>query len=198
MSTLLHIKTSILGEHSQSIQLAERYIAQWQQNNPTGQIIERDLIAEPVPHLDAPRMAALRAPNEPPTAEQAEVIAYADGLLDEIKQADQIVIGLPLYNFGVPSQLKAYFDHLARAGVTFSYTETGPVGLIEGKQVVAFATRGGLYREQGADFQVPFVQQFLGFIGLTDVKVIYAEGLAMGDVADAALSNAHSEIAALA
>jgi len=197
MATLLHIQTSLSGDAGQSVQLAERYIDQWQQKHPGGEVIVRDLIAEPVPHLDVERMAALRAPDENPDAAQQAIIDYADQLLAEVKQADQIVIGVPLYNFGVPTQLKAYLDHLARAGITFSYTENGPVGLIEGKQVVLLATRGGMYRDSGADFQIPFMKQFLGFIGLTDVDVVYAEGLAMGAQAEQSLSDARGHVDSL-
>lgn len=194
MTTLLHIKSSLFGDAGQSSQLAERFIAQWQQKHPQGRVIVRDLVGEPIPHLDAARMTALGTPAEQRNADQQAVVAFADQLLDEIRQADQIVLGLPLYNFGVPSQMKAYFDHLARAGVTFQYTENGPVGLIDSKPVVLFATRGGLYRDSGADFQVPFVKQFLGFIGLSEVEVIYAEGLAMGEQSEQALAQARSAI----
>jgi len=194
MATLLHIKSSIFGDAGQSAQLAVRYIAQWQQKHPAGELVERDIIADPVPHLDAERMQAFGSDADTRTQSQQAILDYADTLLAEVKAADQIVIGVPLYNFGVPSQVKPWLDHLARAGVTFSYTENGPVGLIEGKKVVLLATRGGMYRDQGADYQIPFMRQFLGFIGLTDVEVVYAEGLAMGDHAEQSLSQARGEV----
>jgi len=109
------------------------------------------------------------------------VVDYSDALIDELRAADTIVLGLPMYNFGVPSTLKAYFDHIARAGQTFKYTEKGPVGLLTGKKAIVFATRGGLYAGTPLDSQTEYVRTFLAFLGITDVKFVYAEGLAMGD-----------------
>ncbi len=197
MSTLLHIQASVFGNDGQSSQLAARYISQWQQKNPEGRVIVRDLVGEPVPHLDGERVGAFFTPEEHRSEAQQSVVDYSDSLIDEIRQADEIVLGLPLYNFGVPSQMKAYFDHLARAGVTFAYTENGPVGLLEDKPVRVFATRGGLYRDTGMDHQVPFLNQFLGFIGLTSVDVIYAEGLSMEDHKEQSLADARGQVDAL-
>ena len=121
----------------------------------------------------------------------------ADQLLHELQQADEILLALPYYNFNIPAQLKSYFDLLARAGVTFKYTEQGPVGLIEDKPVRIVATRGGQYQAQGNDYQLPFVKQFLGFIGLTQVEVIYAEGLAMSDQSESALFAARQQLSAI-
>src|SRR5713226_9744130 len=134
MKTLLQIRTSIFSDGGQSSRLAERFVAAWRESNPGGQVIVRDLALEPVPHLDAARFGAFLAKPEDRTEEQAAVVAYSDELIDELKAADVIVLGLPMYNFGVPSMLKAYFDHIARASVTFRYTEKGPVGLLGGKQ----------------------------------------------------------------
>jgi FMN-dependent NADH-azoreductase len=123
------------------------------------------------------------------------VVDYADALLDEIRNADTIVLGLPMYNFGVPSSLKAYFDHLARNGVTFRYTESGPVGLLGGKKVYVFATRGGVYAGTPADSETAFVRAFLSFIGLDDIEFVYAERLNMGeDSKQTALQAAQDEI----
>jgi FMN-dependent NADH-azoreductase len=127
------------------------------------------------------------------------VVAYSDALIDEIKQADVVVIGLPMYNFGVPSQLKAYFDHIARAGVTFAYTETGPVGKLTGKKVYVFAARGGQYSGTPADTQTGYVRDFLAFLGMTDVQFVYAEGLAISPQSkEAGLAKAAAHIARLA
>jgi FMN-dependent NADH-azoreductase len=109
------------------------------------------------------------------------VVGYSDALIAELKAADTIVLGLPMYNFGLPSQLKAYFDHVARAGVTFKYTEKGAVGLLGGKKAYVFAARGGLYAGTLADTQTAYVRDFLAFLGITDVKFVYAEGLAIGE-----------------
>ncbi|MGH8764912.1 MAG: FMN-dependent NADH-azoreductase, partial [Burkholderiales bacterium] len=118
-----------------------------------------------------------------------------DGLIDELRRADTIVLGLPMYNFGVPSTLKAYFDHIARAGVTFRYTETGPVGLLTGKKAYVLATRGGLYAGTPRDTQTAYVRDFLAFIGITDVEFVYAEGLAIGEASKtASLAKARESI----
>ena len=192
MATLLHIKTSLFGDNGQSAQLANSFVEKWQAENSDGVVIERDLASDPVPHLDAYRITALNSPAEERDADQEAVVSLADALLAEVKSADTIVIGLPMYNFNIPSQLKSWFDHLARAGVTFHYTEQGPVGLIEDKPVYLVATRGGLYAEQGQDFQVDFVKQFLGFIGLKDTRLVLAEGLAMDTHRDQSLEQARA------
>lgn len=192
MATLLHIKTSLFGDNGQSAQLAKSFVEKWLSENSDGVVIERDLASDPVPHLDAYRVTALNSPAETRDADQDAVVAFADTLLAEVKSADTIVIGLPMYNFNIPSQLKSWFDHLARAGVTFHYTEHGPVGLIEDKPVYLVATRGGLYAEQGQDFQVDFVKQFLGFIGLKDTRLVLAEGLAMDTHRDQSLEQARA------
>ncbi len=153
------------------------------QQQPGG---ERDLARDPVPHLDAERFGAFIAKPEARTLKQDALVAYSDGLINELKQADVIVLGLPMYNFGVPSALKAYFDHIARAGVTFKYTEKGPVGLLTGKKAYVFATRGGLYEGTPRDTQTTYVRDFLAFLGIADVQFVYAEGLAMGDANKAA------------
>ncbi|NRP53092.1 MULTISPECIES: FMN-dependent NADH-azoreductase [unclassified Marinobacterium] len=192
MATLLHIKTSLFGDNGQSAQLAKSFVDKWLDENSDGVVIERDLASDPVPHLDAYRVTALNSPAEERDAEQSAIVEFADALLAEVKSADTIVIGLPMYNFNIPSQLKSWFDHLARAGVTFHYTEEGPVGLIEDKPVYLVATRGGLYSEQGQDFQVDFVKQFLGFIGLKDTRLVLAEGLAMDTHRDQSLKQARA------
>lgn len=195
MATLLNIKTSLFGDQGQSAQLAAEFSERWLRENENGTVIERDITAAPVPHLDAERMTALNTPEEARDTTQQSIVDYADALLAEVNQADAIVLGLPMYNFNIPSQLKAYFDHLARAGVTFQYTETGPVGLIEDKPVYLLATRGGLYADQGQDFQVRYVEQFLGFIGLHDTRVVLAEGLAMDSHREESLKNARAALA---
>jgi FMN-dependent NADH-azoreductase len=126
-------------------------------------------------------------------------VAYSDALIDELARADVIVLGLPMYNFGVPSQLKAYFDHIARAGVTFRYTEKGPVGQLTGKKVYVFAARGGIYAGTPMDTQTSYVRDFLRFIGMVDVEFVYAEGLAISPQSkNAGLANAAAEIVRLA
>jgi len=176
---VLQIKSSVFNGHGQSSRLATEFVTELRHQNSRVEVIERDLVAEATPHLDAARAGALFAKPEERTAEQKAVVAYSDALIAELRDADVLVLGLPMYNFGVPSQLKAWFDHIARAGVTFKYTDKGAVGLVTGKKAYVFAARGGVYGEQ--DFQTQFVRQFLGFIGITDVEFVYAEGLAMGE-----------------
>jgi FMN-dependent NADH-azoreductase len=142
-------------------------------------VIKRDLAGEPVPHLTAERFGAFITKPEERSAAQQAVAAYSDALIDELKRADVIVLGLPMYNFGLPSMLKAYFDHIARAGVTFRYTEKGPVGLLTGKKAYIFAARGGLYQGTPLDTQTGYVRDFLRFLGIADVEFVYAEGLAI-------------------
>jgi len=183
MSTLLQLNTSLFSTGGQSSRLAEEFVAHWRANHHRGEVIVRDLAREPVPHLSAERFAAFLAKPGERTPEQQAVVDDSDALIDELKRADVIVLGLPMYNFGVPSTLKAYFDHVARAGVTFRYSEKGPVGLLTGKQAYVFATRGGFYNGTDADTQTAFVRQFLGFLGITDVTFVYAEGLAVSEAA---------------
>lgn len=199
MTTLLKINASLFSTQGQSSQLAERFVAARLAAAPGLKVISRDLGAEPVPHLDAARFLSFLAEPEERSAEQQAVVAYSDALIEELRQADEIVIGLPMYNFGVPSTLKAWFDHIARAGVTFRYTATGPEGLLTGKKVTLFAARGGLYAGTPKDSQTTYVRDFLAFIGITDVEFVYAEGLNMGDESKAAaLTAAHGKLAELA
>ncbi len=195
MSTLLQLNTSIFSAGGQSSRLADAYVAGWQARNPGGNVIVRDFARDPVPHLTAERFQAfLTKPEDRSAAHDAEV-ALSDELIGELKRADVIVLGLPMYNFGVPSTLKAYFDHVGRAGITFRYTEKGPVGLLAGKKAIVFAARGGMYSGTPRDTQTSYVRDFFGFIGIADVEFVYAEGLSMGDAAkQAALEQAQGAI----
>jgi FMN-dependent NADH-azoreductase len=182
MTHLLQINTSIYNGSGQSSQLARQFVAAYRASHPDTEVRVRDVAAaEFVPHLDAERFGAFIAKPEERNSAQQAVVDYSDSLIVELKQADVIVIGLPMYNFGVPSQLKAYFDHIARAGVTFKYTEKGPVGLLAGKKAYVFATRGGVYAGTALDTQTSYVRDFLRFVGIDDVDFVYAEGLAMGE-----------------
>jgi FMN-dependent NADH-azoreductase len=200
MTTLLQVNASIYNSHGQSSRLADQFVATFRLRNPATRIVVRDVAAvEPVPHLNAERFGAFITKPEERSATQHAVVAYSDTLIDELKQADVIVFGLPMYNFGVPSQLKAYFDHIARAGVTFKYTDKGPVGLLTGKKVYVFAARGGLYAGTPLDTQTSYVRDFLRFLGMTDVEFVYAEGLAISPQSkETGLAKAVAEIARLA
>ena len=198
MKTLLQINASLFAHGGQSTRLADQFVAAWRANNPDATVIVRDLAVDAVPHLTAERFGAFLAKPEDRDAAQQAVAAYSDALIDELKRADVIVFGLPMYNFGVPSTLKAYFDHIARAGMTFRYTATGPVGLLTGKKAYVFATRGGMYAGTPLDTQTTFVRDFLRFIGIADVEFVYAEGLAIGaERKEAALRDAQVAIARL-
>jgi FMN-dependent NADH-azoreductase len=200
MTTLLQINASLNNDNGQSSQLANQFVAAFHQRRPEAKIVVRDVAAaEPVPHLDAERFGAFITKPEERSGAQRSVVAYSDILINELKQADVIVLGLPMYNFGVPSQLKAYFDHIARVGVTFKYTEKGPAGLLTGKKVYVFAARGGLYAGTPMDTQTSYVRDFLRFLGMTDVEFVYAEGLAISpESKEAGLAKAMAEIARLA
>lgn len=179
MATLLKIQSSLFNGQGQSSALASQFAGRWLAQNPGGKVITRDLAADPVPHLDLERFQAfIAAPNERTPAQQ-QAVEYSDALIDELKNADVIVLAVPMYNFSVPSVLRAYFDHIARAGVTFHYTANGPEGLIKGKKAYVFITRGGVYGEDHS--QTQYLRQFLGFIGITDVEIIHVEGLAMNE-----------------
>lgn len=196
MAQLLAIKSSLFGDHGNSSQLVNEFISLWQAKHADAAVEVLDLAATPVPHLDAARVTALNTPAADLTAEQAAVVAYSDALIAQIQAADALVIGVPMYNFGFPTQLKAYFDHLARAGVTFTYGANGPEGLLNNKPVYLVASRGGEYAGTAADVQTPYLRTFLGFIGLTDLHFVYAEGLNKG-AKDASFAAAKATLATL-
>lgn len=199
MNNILQINSSIHNGKGESSKLATEFVAQLRVGNPGAKVVVRELARDPIPHLDEARFGAFLAQPEARTPEQARVVGESDALIDELKAADAIVIALPMYNFGVPSQFKAWVDHVARAGVTFKYTDKGPVGLLTGKKAWVFATRGGLYAGTAADTQTAYVRQFLAFVGITDVEFIYAEGLAMGEAPRAkGLSSARTSLLRLA
>lgn len=181
MRNVLVLKNSILGAASASNQIIDEAIADLDLTS-TARVTIRDLGADPIPHLSGNAAAALRG-GESQNAEQAAARGLSDALIGELNAADTIIIGAPMYNFGMPSTLKSWFDYVLRAGVTFSYSEAGPKGLVLGKRAIVLLTRGGVYSEGpavGMDSQEPHIRNLLGFIGITDVSFVRAEGLAMG------------------
>jgi FMN-dependent NADH-azoreductase len=183
---------------SQSTRLANELIDGLLAVTPDATVVRRDLTANPHPVLDEAALGALFTPPEQRTPEQAARVALDDALIAELQAADVIVLGVPMVNFGVTSQLKNWIDAVARARVTFQYTANGPVGLLTGKKVYAVLTRGGVHRDRPSDTQVPYLRNVLGFLGMTDVEFVYAEGLNMGDDAQAAaIASARAEIARL-
>jgi FMN-dependent NADH-azoreductase len=179
MTQILQLNSSLSGESGQSSRLASEFAGAVAAATGASLTV-RDLARQPVPHLTAERFAAFTTPASARSVEQQRHVSESDALIDELRRADVLVLGVPMYNFGVPSTLKAYFDHVARAGVTFRYTAEGPVGLLTGKRAFVFATRGGRYAGTDADLQSAFLRRFLGFIGINDVEFIYAEGLSLG------------------
>lgn len=180
---------------SHSTRLANELSARLLRQHPGATLTVRDLARQPHPVLDEATLGALFTPPEARSAEQAARVALDDALIAEIQAADVVVLGVPMYNFGVTAQLKNWIDAIARARVTFQYTEKGPVGLLTGKTVYAVLSRGGVHRGTERDSQVPYLQSVLGFLGMTNVHFIYAEGLAMGPEAEAqALASARQEI----
>lgn len=177
---ILQINASVRAESSNSTRVANSVVTRLQSMNPAATLTLRDLARNPHPVLDESALGALFTPAEKRSADQVARVALDDKLIAELQAADVIVLGVPMYNFGVPVQLKTWIDAIARAGVTFRYTANGPEGLLQGKKVYVALARGGLYRDTPADSQVPYLQSVLAFLGMTDIEFIYAEGLAMG------------------
>ncbi len=195
---ILQINASARSAGANSTRLADTITARLQAQNPAAVVELRDLASNPHPVLDEAALGALFTPAEQRTAEQAARVALDDALIAQVQSVDVIVLGVPMYNFGVPVQLKTWLDAIARAGVTFHYTENGPEGLLKGKKVYVALARGGMYRDTPADSQVPYLKTILGFLGLTDVEFVYAEGLAMGaEGADKAFAAAEAQIGEL-
>ncbi|AJJ12636.1 NADPH-dependent FMN reductase family protein [Yersinia rohdei] len=180
MSKVLVLKSSILATYSQSNQLADFFAEQWQAAHAGDEITVRDLAAQPIPVLDGELVGAMRPSDAALTPRQQEALALSDELIAELQANDVIVIAAPMYNFNIPTQLKNYFDLIARAGVTFRYTEKGPEGLITGKRAIILTSRGGIHKDTPTDLVVPYLRLFLGFIGITDVEFVFAEGIAYG------------------
>jgi len=180
MSKVLVLKSSILAGYSQSGQLADYLVDQWREKNGADEITVRDLAANPIPVLDGELVGALRPSDAPLTPRQQEALALSDELIAELKAHDVIVLAAPMYNFNIPTQLKNYFDLVARAGVTFRYTENGPEGLVTGKRAVVLSSRGGIHKDTPSDLIAPYLKLFLGFIGITDIEFVFAEGMGYG------------------
>jgi FMN-dependent NADH-azoreductase len=178
MSNILLITSSIFGENSKSRAVAHDILERLEAADPAARVTVRETNA--LPHFSGELLAALMTPAEKRDTGQQRMVALADAMITEVEAADSIVIAAPMYNFTIASTLKAWLDHIARAGRTFRYTEKGPEGLLTGKKVYVAASRGGLYANGGPaaamDFQEPYLRAMLGFLGLNDVTFIYAEG----------------------
>jgi len=197
MSTVLVVTSSALGAASVSNQLVQDAVARLRSQESTLKVITRDLGNDPIPHLNSDSAAALRG-AAPANDAQAAAAELSKKLIAEIEAAHTVVIGAPMYNFGIPSTLKTWFDHVLRAGLTFRYTEAGPVGLLHGKRAIVIESRGGSYSDGPAksmDAQEPHLRALLGFIGIADVTFIRAERLAFGaDAREQAIDTARKEL----
>jgi FMN-dependent NADH-azoreductase len=197
MSNILLIHASIFGTQSQSLALAREFLTRF----PAASVVERALTAESMPHLTAETMAAMATSEAQRSERQKELVALSDTLVSELEAADTIVLAAPMYNFSIPSTLKAWVDHVVRAGRTFRYTAAGPEGLLKGKKAYVVTARGGVYSEgPGAafDFQEPYLRAVLGFIGIKDVTFVHLEGLKISPAAAAnGLAKARAKIKSL-
>ena len=178
---ILQINSSARRAASQSTRLASHIVTRLREATPRAVVTVRDLGHAPHPALDEDALTALFTPAADRTPEQSARVAQDDALIAEVQAADVVVIGVPMYNFGVPVQLKNWIDAISRAGVTFRYTANGPEGLLKGKKALIVLARGGLYRDTPADSQVPYLRTVFRFLGFDDVQFVYAEGLAMGE-----------------
>jgi FMN-dependent NADH-azoreductase len=189
MRNILFVTSSLFGSASISREVADGLVESLRTAHPEASVIERELTAETMPHLTPETLAALSTAPEQRSPAQRALVAFADRLIEEVEQADAIVLAVPMYNFTVPSTLKAWIDHIARAGRTFRYTAEGPQGLLGGRKVYLALARGGVYTDNAYaayDFQEPYLRAVLGFLGLTDVTVVRAQGLNISAEAKAA------------
>ncbi|MGV8921526.1 MAG: FMN-dependent NADH-azoreductase [Pseudomonas sp.] len=199
MSRVLIIESSARQQGSVSRQLTQQFIGQWQAAHPDDQLTVRDLAINPAPHLDVSLMGGWMKPAEDRNDLEQAALDRSNLLTDELIAADVLVLAAPMYNFAIPSTLKAWFDHVLRAGVTFKYGETGPQGLLIGKRAFVLTARGGIYAGSPLDHQEPYLRQVLGFVGIHDVTFIHAEGLNMGgDFLEKGLNQAKAKIAQVA
>jgi len=198
MTSLLKINSSMFSQNGVSSRLVDEIEKQLTKKYLDLNIITRDLAKDAVPHLDSEWINAISTAKENRDLQQHKKADYSDRLIEEVKQADILLIAAPMYNFSVPSVLKAWFDHIARAGVTFKYTDNGPVGLLKNKTVYLITTRGGIHKDLPSDTQIPFIFNFLNFIGISNIKTVYAEGLNLsGDYREKSITQAQHDISEL-
>ena len=189
MNNVLVLKSIILTDNSQTNQLSDYFVSKLAGKN----VVIRDLAANPLPHFDATAATALR--GQPTSAEENALLALSNELVAEIKNADTLIINAPMYNFHIPTQLKSYFDFIARPRVTFQYSEKGPEGLLKGKKAVVLAAFGGFHQNQPTDLVTSYMKAILGFVGITDVQFVYMEGIGFGpEAVEKAQAQAKAEI----
>ena len=199
MSRVLIIESSARQQDSVSRQLTQTFISQWKAAHPDDQITVRDLAVNPVPHLDINLLGGWMKPAEQRNDIEQVALERSNQLTDELLAADVLVMAAPMYNFAIPSTLKAWLDHVLRAGVTFKYTATGPQGLLTGKRAIVLTARGGIHTGATSDHQEPYLRQVMGFIGIHDVTFIHAEGMNLGgDFQEKGLNQANARLSQVA
>lgn len=181
MTNVLVVRSSILGANSVSNSLIDQFLGQLPGDGTVSRVVVRDLGNDPLPPLDAARLGALATDLAGRNQDQQELAKLSDQLIEELQRADLVLLGAPMYNFTVPAGLKVWFDHIARAGVTFKYTDQGPVGLLQDKQVVVFATSGGIHQPGVSDHLRPYLKTMLNFLGIEELEFIAASGLNLGE-----------------
>lgn len=197
MKRILHLKSSLLGAASYSIKLGHAIVEKIQEKYPESTVEELDLVAAEIPHLNPAVLRTFFIPGDQLTAEEKESIRFSDEAVKQLLAADIIVIGAPLYNFTIHTSLKAWIDHITRAGITFGYGENGPVGKVTGKKVYVAMSSGGVFSEgpgKANDFVVPYLKAFLGFLGMTDLTAFRAEGLKVPALQEHAMGKAIDSI----
>ena len=198
MKRILWVSSNLHGVPSHSQSIAQRVVDELKSRIPDAEVVVRDVANQPLPHAGAAFVTGRRLPSGEHNADQAEAIAASDVLVAELQAADVVVVSAPMHNFGVPSALKAWIDQIVRPGVTFTYSATGPVGLLRGKKVTFVLASGGIYSEgpmRAFDFQEPYLRAVFSFIGMDDIRVVRIEGVALGDVALArAVAKAHAQV----
>lgn len=199
MSNVLIIESSARQQDSFSRELTQQFISHWKTLHPVDRLTTRDLAVSPVPHLDADLLGGWMKPEAQRNAAEQASLQRSNELTDELLAADVLVLAAPMYNFAIPSTLKAWLDHVLRAGLTFKYTETGPQGLLTGKKAYVLTARGGIYAGSTADHQEPYLRQVLAFVGIHDVTFIHAEGMNLGgDFQEKGLNQAKARLSDVA
>ena len=197
MKKILHIISSPRGDASFSIKLGNAIVEKIHTAYPYSELKESNLVKKQFPHLEEAHLTSFFTPAEARTPENLLAIKHSDEAIQEIIDADIIVIGAPLYNFGIHSTLKAWIDHIARSGVTFKYDANGPEGLVKGKKVYVALSSGGVYSDgpmKSMDFVAPYLQATLGFLGMTNLSVVRVEGTSIPGIQDSALTKAIDSI----
>ncbi|MCU1757178.1 FMN-dependent NADH-azoreductase [Pseudomonas helleri] len=199
MSNVLIIESSARQQDSFSRELTQQFISHWKTLHPADRLTIRDVAVNPVPHLDADLLGGWMKPEAQRNAAEQASLQRSNELTDELLAADVLVLAAPMYNFAIPSTLKAWLDHVLRAGLTFKYTDTGPQGLLTGKKAYVLTARGGIYAGSTADHQEPYLRQVLAFVGIHDVSFIHAEGMNLGgDFQEKGLNQAKARLSDVA